>query len=103
MTASRKRLLGLIAMVVFAGAATGFGPAVNESVASPGNAAAAVGTPRAGQTCSGKPAREKGISGVFNQIYDGDFIANNANAPYDKFNLMMVAFGHVNDSGEFDF
>ncbi|MFZ1670681.1 MAG: hypothetical protein WAT65_07010 [Candidatus Nanopelagicales bacterium] len=40
---------------------------------------------------------------MFNQIYDGDFIANNANAPYDKFNLMMVAFGHVNDSGEFDF
>jgi hypothetical protein len=40
-------------------------------------------------------ASHLGISAVFNEIYDDDFDKNNAGAPYDKFDIIYVAFAHI--------
>jgi len=36
-----------------------------------------------------------GISAGFDEIYDDDFDKNNAGAPYDKFDILYVAFAHI--------
>ncbi|MDX2170543.1 MAG: glycoside hydrolase family 18 protein [Deltaproteobacteria bacterium] len=48
-----------------------------------------------GSSGSGPPPAGDGISAVFNEIYDGDFDANNANAPYERFDIVYVAFAHI--------
>jgi len=51
--------------------------------------------------CGGDPSAllisspPAGISAVFDEIYDGDFDKNNAGAPYDKFDIIYVAFAHI--------
>jgi len=50
------------------------------------------------------PPPTAGISAVFTQIYDGNFDANNAGAPYDKFDIVYVAFAHIDPvTHELDF
>lgn len=46
---------------------------------------------------TGSPSAH-GVSAVFNEIYDADFDANNANAPYGDFDIIYVAFGHIDPS-----
>ena len=41
------------------------------------------------------PAPRHGISAVFDEIYDDNFEANNAAAPYDRFDIVYVAFAHI--------
>lgn len=41
------------------------------------------------------PGTTQGISAVFDEIYDAGFDANNANAPYGDFDIIYVAFGHI--------
>ncbi len=98
MKSAGRNIAGLAAVVVAMGSLSACGTSATQSTSS-----AKANAAPAEQTCAGTPTRQKGISGTFNEIYDGDFTPNNTNAPYDKFNLMMVAFGHVNSSGEFDF
>ena len=93
-----KSFVGVAATVAVVGAMSACSTSTTQS-----DSSAKANAAPAAQTCAGTPARQKGVSGVFNEIYDNDFVANNTNAPYDKFNLMMVAFGHVNAAGELDF
>lgn len=46
-----------------------------------------------------------GISAVFTEIYDSNSgVVNNANTPYDKFDILYVAFAHIDkDTYELDF
>lgn len=53
---------------------------------------AACGANAPGMSALPPPA---GVSAVFNEIYDGDFDKNNAGAPYDQFDILYVAFGHI--------
>ncbi|MFN8125293.1 MAG: glycosyl hydrolase family 18 protein [Candidatus Nanopelagicales bacterium] len=43
----------------------------------------------------GRAPAGTGVSAIFDEIYDDGFAANNANVPFRKFDIVYVAFGHI--------
>lgn len=41
------------------------------------------------------PSGRAGITAVFDEIYDAGYERNNADAPFDKIDIVYVAFGHI--------